>query len=214
LLSRFEEIPGLVSKRPERQSNAPEQASAAEELAYRLRQQQLTTEYASFALKTRDMQALLQEAAKVCARGLQSQMCKVMEYLPEEHQFIVRAGVGWKPGVVGHARSGADSESPTGYAFKTGEPIISNHLESESRFRTPALLAEHGIRRAINALIQTDGERFGVLEVDSPVEGRFTEADLVFVEGFANLLGVALERQRTEEALKQQEILLQEALRH
>jgi GAF domain-containing protein len=108
----------------------------------------------------------------------------------------------------------ANSESPTGYAFKTGEPIISNHLESESRFRTPALLAEHGIKRAINALIQTDGERFGVLEVDSPVERRFTEADLVFVEGFANLLGVALERQRTEEALKQQEILLQEALRH
>jgi two-component sensor histidine kinase len=203
----------LDSTRPEK-PNAPEQASVTEELAYRLRQQQLTAEYASFALKTRDMQALLQAAARLCAQGLQSQMCKVMEYLPEEHQFIVRAGVGWKPGVVGHARTGADSESPTGYAFKTGEPIISNHLEGESRFRTPALLVEHGIKRAINALIQTGGERFGVLEVDSPVEGRFTEADLVFVEGLANLLGVALERQRTEEALKQQQTLLQDALRH
>lgn len=208
------EVFGLNSKRPEHQPAAPEQGSAAEELAYRLRQQQLTAEYASFALKTRGMQALLQEAARVCAQGLQSQLCKVMEYLPEEHQFIVRAGVGWKPGVVGHARTGADSESPTGYAFKTGVPIISNHLEGESRFRTPALLAEHGIKRAINAVIQTDGKRFGILEVDSPVEGRFTEADLIFVEGFANLLGVALERQRTEEALKQQEVLLQDALRH
>lgn len=103
---------------------------------------------------------------------------------------------------------------PTGYAFKTGEPVISNHLEGESRFRTPAILVEHGIKRAINPLIQSDGGRFGVLEVDSPVEGRFTEADLVFAVGFANLLGVALERQGAEKALKRKEMLLQEALAH
>jgi len=115
-----------------------------------------------------------------------------MEYLPAEHQFLVRAGVGWKPGVVGQARVKADTGSPTGYAFTTGEPVISNHLEGESRFRTPALLVEHGVKRAINALIQSGGERFGVLEVDSPIEGRFTEADLVLVKGFANLIGVAL----------------------
>jgi hypothetical protein len=57
--SHFVEVCGLNSKRPEYESNAPEHGSAAEELAYRLQQQQLTTEYASFALKTRDMQALL-----------------------------------------------------------------------------------------------------------------------------------------------------------
>jgi two-component sensor histidine kinase len=204
----------MITEPPKTVTNAPEQGSAAEELRYRLRQQQLTAEFANFALQTHDLQSLLQEATRVCAEGLQSEMCKLMEYLPVEHQFLVRAGVGWKPGVVGQVRTGADTASPTGYAFTTGEPVISNHLEAESRFRTPELLAEHGVKRAINALIQTGGERFGVLEVDSPVEGRFTEADLVFVKGFANLIGVAIERQRTEEALKQQEILLQEALRH
>jgi hypothetical protein len=78
----------LISERPERRASTPERASAAEELAYRLQQQQLTAEYAFFALKTRDVQALLQEATRVCAKGLQSQMCKVMEYLPAEHQFL------------------------------------------------------------------------------------------------------------------------------
>ncbi|WP_353644992.1 histidine kinase dimerization/phosphoacceptor domain -containing protein [Mesorhizobium sp. WSM2239] len=204
----------MISEPPATPANAPEQGSAAEELRYRLRQQQLTAEYAYFALQTHDLQTLLQEATRVCAEGLQSRMCKVMEYLPAEHQFLVRAGVGWKPGVVGQARARADTASPTGYAFKTGEPVISNHLDGESRFRTPALLVEHNVKRAINALIHGGSARFGVLEVDSPVEGRFTEADLVFVKGFANLIGVALERQRTEEALKQQERLLQDALRH
>lgn len=194
---------------------APEQGGgAAEELAYRLRQQQLTAEYGRYALRTHNTAALLQEATRVCALGLHSEFCKVMEYLPDERQFIVRAGVGWKPGVVGQARAGSDTASPAGYAFQTGEPVISNHLEAETRFRTPKILVDHGVKRAINVLIQGEGDRFGILEVDSPTEGRFTEADLAFMQGFANLLGVAIERQQVEEALQTSERRLHEAVAH
>lgn len=134
--------------------------------------------------------------------------------IPDDGEFIVRAGVGWRPGVVGRAKVGADLESPAGYAFQREQPVISNQLTTESRFRTPALLAQHGVKRAINVLVRGDGDRFGVLEVDSPDEGRFTEADLAFLHGFANLLGVAIERQRAEEALRKNEALLQQALEH
>jgi PAS domain S-box-containing protein len=127
-----------------------------------------------------------------------------MEYLPDEDQFIVRAGVGWKPGVVG-SRTEANLESPTGYAFKNGEPVISSHLEGERRFRTPQILVEHGIRRAINVPITTRGNGYGALEADSPLEGKFTAADIAFMQGFANLLAVALERGRGEMALRKTE---------
>jgi two-component sensor histidine kinase len=204
----------LAVDHPAEDTNSPERGSATEELQYRLQQQQLAAEFALFALQTHDVQKLLQEATRICAQGLQSQMCKVMEYLEAEGQFVVRAGMGWEPGVVGKARTGADVESPTGYAFQTGEPVISSHLHGEGRFRTPKLLEAHGVKRAINVLVRGGKERFGVLEVDSPVEGRFTEADLVFVTGFANLLGVALERQHIEESLKDKETRLQQALEH
>ncbi|WP_336491056.1 sensor histidine kinase, partial [Methylobacterium nigriterrae] len=82
----------------------------------------------------------------------------------------------------------------------------------ESRFRTPKVLEEHGIKRAINVIIRGESEPFGVLEVDSPTEGRFTEADVAFLQGFANLLGGAIDRQRAEEALQQSEARLQQAL--
>ncbi|MBM0206161.1 GAF domain-containing protein [Micromonospora sp. STR1s_5] len=201
---------------------APEMGGeTAEELAYRLRQQQLASDFGRFALKTHHMNALLDEATRVCALGLQSEFCKAMEYLPAEQQFIVRAGVGWKPGVVGEARAGADLASPAGYAFRTGVPVISNHLAGETRFRTPRILAEHGIKRAINVLIESESGRFGVLEVDSPVEGRFTDADLAFMQGFANLLGAAMERLQVEEELRESEARLltsearlQEAMAH
>ncbi|TXM89055.1 GAF domain-containing protein, partial [Methylobacterium sp. WL103] len=111
-------------------------------------------------------------------------------------------------------RVGADLASPAGFALKTGRPVISNHLENEARFRTPQIMAEHGIRRAINVLIENREGAFGVLEVDDTREGMFTEADIAFMQGFANLLGGAIERQRTEgllrQALTRQDLLVRE----
>jgi two-component sensor histidine kinase len=75
-------------------------------------------------------------------------------------------------------------------------------------------MAEHGIRRAINVLIENRDGAFGVLEVDDTREGMFEEADIAFMQGFANLLGGAIERQRTESllraALARQDLLARE----
>jgi two-component sensor histidine kinase len=96
----------------------------------------------------------------------------------------------------------------------TGQAVISNHLENEERFRTPELLVEHGIRRAMNVILQGDGTPYGVLEVDSRSEGEFHLNDIVFLQGAANILGMAIERQRIEgnlrEALDHQRVLLKE----
>jgi two-component sensor histidine kinase len=104
--------------------------------------------------------------------------------------------------------------SPAGFALKTGKPVISNHLANEGRFRTPELLVEYGIRRAMNVILEGDGTPYGVLEVDSRSQSEFNEDDLVFLQGMANILGMAIERERSEnhikEALGRQEILLKE----
>ena len=126
----------------------------------------------------------------------------MLEYIPAENRFLVRAGVGWHEGIVGVATIGADLESPSGFALRTGKPVISNHLENEQRFRTPELLLEHGIRRAMNVILQGDGSPYGVLEVDSRSEGEFSEHDIAFLQGAANILGMAIERQRYERHLK------------
>ena len=189
-----------------------EGATLPEQLAYRLRQQHLAADFGLFAFKTRDIPALFQEAVRACAEGLQTKFSKILEHQAAEGQFLVVSGVGWNAGVVGHAHVGADVDCPAGYAFQTGEPVISNQLSNDSRFRTPQLLIEHGVHRAINVIIRGDGSPFGVLEADSPDAGRFTSADISFLQGFANLLGVAIERQKLEEELKNQKLLLEQAL--
>ena len=199
----------------ERQSgNDQSDNLAGRALRLRIRQQELLAELGVLALQGTSFIEMLNHAARVTAEGLGAEYCKVMEYMPTENRLLVRAGVGWDEGVVGHATVGADLASPAGYALRTGKPVISNHLENEQRFRTPELLVEHGIRRAMNVILQGDGSPFGVLEVDSRSEGEFSEQDITFLQGAANILGMAIEQQqyqrKLQAALERHQILLKE----
>lgn len=171
-------------------------------LRLRIRQQELLAEFGVLALKGTAFSELIDRAVLFTAEGLQAEFCKVLEYRPHDRRFLVRAGVGWGEDVVGKATVGADVDSPAGFALQTGRPVISNHLADEERFRTPELLLRYGIHRAMNVILQGEGEPYGVLEVDSRDGGEFSKYDLAFLQGVANILGMAIERQRMERDLK------------
>jgi two-component sensor histidine kinase len=171
-------------------------------------------DFGLLAVEGADLDELLHEAAVEAARSLDVGYVKVLQYLPEEKCFLVRAGLGWSEGVVGTARIGADIESPGGYALQTGRPVISNDLDQEERFRIPRLLREHGVRSAANVIIKAKDNIFGVLEADSREPRAFGEADLKFLQGYATLLAFAIEQARLHEQhaqlAAQHELLLQE----
>lgn len=183
-------------------------------LRLRIRQQELLAELGVLALQGTNFMSMLEHTARIAAEGLNAEYCKVLEYLPSDERLLVRAGVGWEEGVVGSATVGADLASPAGYALRTGKPVISNHLENEERFRTPDLLVEHGVRRAMNVILRGDGSPFGVLEVDSRSEGEFGQHDVAFLQGAANILGMAIEQQqyqrKLQAALDRHRVLLKE----
>lgn len=175
--------------------------SPEEELAYRLRQQKLLNEFGLDALRTTDTGEVRQAACRIAADGLRVDLAKFLLYRAGHEDLLVVAGVGWTEGTVGVATLTADTGSPAGYAFRTERPVISNHLNEDRRFRTPALLLEHGVRRAINVPVRDGGVPVGVLEVDSRATGRFTDSDIAFLEGMGTVLAVALKRLEAEEAL-------------
>ena len=183
-------------------------------LRQRVRQQEILAELGVLSLQGTPFVELLDHTARMAAEGLRAEYSKVLEYKPAENRLLVRAGVGWADGVVGSATVGADLESPAGFALHTGKPVISNHLELETRFRTPELLIDHGVHRAMNVILQGDGRPFGVLEVDSRSEGEFGEHDIAFLQGAANILGMAIEQQKYQgqlkEALDRHQVLIKE----
>jgi two-component sensor histidine kinase len=183
-------------------------------LHLRIRQQGILAELGVLALQGTPFIELLNHTSRLTAEGMEAEFCKILEYIPAENRLLVRAGVGWHENIIGVASVGADLESPSGFALRTGRPVISNHLENEQRFRTPELLVEHGIRRAMNVILQGENSPYGVMEVDSRSEGEFSENDIAFLQGAANILGMAIERQRQERhlqtALERHQILLKE----
>jgi len=183
-------------------------------LEQRITQQEILAQLGVAALQGATFDQLLKDTARLTAEGLRAEFCKVLEHDPDRNRLLVRAGVGWNPGIIGVASVGAGLDSPAGYALRTGKPVISNHLKNEERFRTPEILRQHGVRRAMNVILQGDGRPYGVLEVDSRSESEFEEHDLTFLQGAANILGMAIERERHERrlkaALERDQVLLRE----
>lgn len=94
----------------------------------KLRQRELLADLGACALKAEDLDGLLTEACRLVATGMDVRMAKVLEYLPGENCLLVRAGIGWHEGVVGHAKLGADTGSHAGHAPVSTQPVICNDL--------------------------------------------------------------------------------------
>lgn len=187
-----------------------------DEVTARLRQQELVAGFGMFALKAAELEPVLAEACRVASVGLQTGLAKVLRFRPDSDDLLIIAGIGWRPGVVGHATLGAGLSSPAGYALRTGEPILSNNLGKEDRFRTPDLLVEHGVHSAINVAIDAADASlpFGVLEVDGTARGEFVAADMAFLQSLSSVLAAALVRHETEQAkdalLREKDLLMLE----
>src|SRR5262245_16005810 len=110
----------LVERSPGEEPDDP----TGRALRLRIRQQELLARLGVLALQVTSVIEMLNHTARITAEGLDAEYCKVMEYLPAENRLLVRAGVGWDEGVVGHATIGADLASPAGYALRTGKPVI------------------------------------------------------------------------------------------
>lgn len=168
----------------------------------RLLQQELLAKLAVVCLRGTSEQDVLNEAARIAAEGLNAPFSKIAEYLPEENRLLIRAGVGWKPGVVGAEKLDADVGSPSGFAFRAEQAVVCNNLDDEPVFQTPPLLRQYGIKRTITVSIRGDGRPFGVLEADSDAPGAFATEDLPFLQSAAKIVGVALEHHRAAHELR------------
>ena len=73
--------------------------------------------FGSHALNAENLDALLHEATVGVAAGLGVDRAKIMELVEGGSRLLIRTGIGWDPGVVGHVAIGADSKSPGGYAL-------------------------------------------------------------------------------------------------
>ena len=181
-----------------------EQESENREL---LRQQTVLARFGELALTSDDLDGILTEACRLVGEALGTDLAKVMELQEDGETLFVRAGVGWKPGVVGEASTKASDDTSEGYALKTGEPMVSPDIAEETRFSYPPFLVENGVKAVANVVIVgAEGKPpFGLLQIDSREPRRFTDGDTAFLRTYANLISAAVDRLRTTRDLRDRE---------
>ncbi len=157
------------------------------------------------ALAGLDIPSLLEEAVQVVASTLEVPYAKILELLPHGDALLLRAGVGWRDGYVGRATVGAGAESQAGFTLLSDKTIVVGDLRTETRFQASALLLEHGVVSGMSTIIRGRDRPFGVLGAHDTRRRSFSQDDVDFLRAVASIVGIAIERGRADEALRQSE---------
>jgi signal transduction histidine kinase len=167
----------------------------------RLHQQQAVVELGKKALKGEDTLSFLNDACSLIARGLGSHYAKVLKILPDENSVLLIAGYGWKDGVVGKWKEPLVPGTMSYYSLHEAAPVIVENLKSETRFKPPDLLLEHGVTSCINVIIHLEKSPYGIIEADTRQRHHFIQEDLYFLKLVSNVISSAIRRKNMEEAL-------------
>ena len=179
---------------------------AEHETWVRARQQTAVAELGELALGVgEDLDTLFEASVRAVARTLGVGFSKVLQLSPDGSSFRLVAGAGWAPGVVGTAIVPAEVNSQAGYTLASRSPVVVEDLASETRFSGPALLVDHKIVAGMSAPIGDHEDPWGVLGAHSAERRHFSEDDVAFLTGVANILASAIQRVQAESALRETE---------
>ena len=177
--------------------------------------QRVLADFGEFALGSDSLDEVLQEACRLVADALGADLAKILEIEEDGAAALVKAGVGWQPGIVGKQRLPFSERSSETYSLKAREPVISRDIRDEDRFEFADFLIEHGAVSLVNVpIFLPGGEPYGLLQVDSRELRDFGDDDIAFLRVYATILGPVIDRlhklHSLEQALETNERLLRE----
>ena len=165
--------------------------------------QRIFADFGDFVLDHDDLDEILNEACRLIAQALNTDFAKVIEIDDTTQTGLVRAGIGWRPGVVGHERISLGERSSEAFAIEKTEPVITNDIATEERFVFPAFLKDHGVVAIVNVPILLPGRKaYGILQVDDRSQREFDRDDVQFLKTYAMVLGPVIDRLKTAAALR------------
>jgi len=171
-------------------------------LKAREHQQAVVAALGRSALAGEELDCLLKEAANAVTSTLDIELCGIVELGSDGREFVLREGTGWSSDHMGRPIVDADTEWQGGLALRESRTVAVTDWESERRFSPSTLFVDHDVKSSVTIPIRGWGRPYGVLAACDKTGTRvFEQDDLNFLEGVANILAHAAERQQAEEAL-------------
>jgi PAS domain S-box-containing protein len=188
-----------------------DRARTHRELRIRAKQQEAVARLGAQALTELGLQRFFDDCVGTIADTLDVELVKILELVPGDAELLLRAGTGWKPGLVGTALVSTDRNSQAGFTLASGGPVIVENLAAETRFGGQPLLHQHGVVSGLTIPIAgRDGRTYGVLGAHSTKPRNFSENDVSFLAAVANMIAGAIQRRQLDQ---RHELMIRE-LRH
>jgi PAS domain S-box-containing protein len=160
-----------------------------------IERQDALADFGEFALRSNDLSAILTEGCRLIEGALGADLAKIMEVEHDLNTAVVRAGVGWRPGVIGEQRISLTGRTSEAYAIREGKPVTTPDIASETRFAIPDFMKEHGVTALVNVpIFLPGGAAYGILEVDARRPREFADEDIGFLRTYAAVLGPVIDR--------------------
>jgi PAS domain S-box-containing protein len=177
---------------------------ADDALRLRARQQAAVVMFGQEALVETDLDRLFESACMAVAETVDSDFAAILEPI-SGGGFLLRAGVGWREGLVGKATLPAGTNTQAGYAMIAGDPVVVEDFARERRFHGEAILREHGVVSGASVVIPGTPSPAGVLSVHSLTPRNFSGEDIFFLQSVANVLSAATGRKLADRAVEESE---------
>ncbi len=184
-----------------------------------LKRQRVLGDFGELAMRSDNLQEILDEACRLVAEALDTDLTKILQIERDGTMAVVRAGYGWDAGVVGTERIQFDDHSSESYALKLGRPVITQDIAEEARFRFPPFMNAHGVIALVNTpILLPGGKVFGLLQVDARERRTFKDEDIEFLRTYCMVLGPVIDRLQTVGRLGQSDerfrLVVEHALDH
>ncbi|MGH2962934.1 MAG: putative bifunctional diguanylate cyclase/phosphodiesterase [Solirubrobacterales bacterium] len=162
-------------------------------------QQREVAEFGQRALVGTPVNRLMHDAATTLQRVLEVDIAGIAELQEGGSSLLIKAGVGFRDGVVGKATLPAGHRSQSGCTLATDGPVVVEDHLSETRFDASELARTTGVVSGVTVPINVGGAPFGILGVQSLSSRRFGRDEVNFLQSIANALASAIERRNEEE---------------
>jgi diguanylate cyclase (GGDEF)-like protein/PAS domain S-box-containing protein len=181
------------------------------EIEARNRQETAIAELGQAALTGVDPLILLGQACALVEATLSVEHARALE-ITAAGLVILRSSIGSNTTFLHCDRDDEENESIAMYVSVAETPVMFDDLEHDTRFQSSHLRNFHGVRGGAGVVIPRASGIFGVLLVYSSQPRTFSDYELAFLKSTASLLGEAVERSHTEEALRKSESRLKQLI--
>jgi diguanylate cyclase (GGDEF)-like protein/PAS domain S-box-containing protein len=145
---------------------------------------------------------LTEQVTEIVAGQLGLDHCQVWELTPFSRELLLTAAHGCIEDEVGRMTVSADPATLPGFVLNADAPVIVDDVTRDARFSPPPRLGEAGAVSGLGVPIPGPRQPYGAICGQACEQREFSSDEALFLQSVAHVLGAAIERWRSEEAIR------------